>query len=157
MGAVVEKLGSTNFVAVLSQLKHAVSSVKPVPANVIEDSIETGGRIVSGTSGTFNVAPASRPMPIAADATMCVRFGKMCERSPFEGLEEFRFSQLALTLLSSEMETESVGRSRNMPACMSPSPERIFMPRRTSARRPRERVMVMPSKEAEKGMAVMVD
>jgi hypothetical protein len=149
---VVEKVGDTNAVAALSQLKHTVSNVYAVPAKVVAAPVDN---VV--TSGTINAAPAVTPMSTTTDGTMCVRFGKICERNPLTELDEVRGSQSALTPLRDEMATETVGRSRNMPACMSPEPERSSMLRRTSARRPRERVMVTPSDDAAKGMAVIVD
>jgi hypothetical protein len=115
---------------------------------VIDDSSDTDGTSVSTSAGTFKEAAASRPMPMAADGTIFVRFGKTWERRPLTVLEEVRFSQCALTPLSSEMVTLSWGRSMNMPAWMSPSPERMVTPRRTSARRPRIKVKVMPFEDA---------
>ena len=149
---VVEKLGLTNAVALLSQLKHTVSSAYSVPAKVVDTSVD-----IVVTSGSINVAPAASPISTAADGTMCVRFEKICESNPLTVLDEVKGSQSALTLLRDDMETERVGRSRKMPAYMSPEPERRLTVRRTSVWRPRVRFTVMPSEDAAKGMPVTLD
>ena len=138
--------------ALLSQLKHTVSSAYSVPAKVVDASI-----VIVVTSGIINAALAPNPMSTTADGTMCVRFGKICESNPLTELDEVRGSQSALTPLRGDMETERVGRSRKMPADMSPEPERRLTPRRTSVRRPRARVTVTPSEDAAKGRADTVD
>ena len=96
-------------------------------------------------------------MSMTADGSMCVRFGKICESNPLTVVDEVMGSQSALTPLRDDMETESLGRSKKMPACMSPEPERRLTPRRTSVWRPMERVTVTPSDDAPKGRAVMVE
>lgn len=149
---VVENVGSTNAVAALSQLKHAVSSVYWVPAKAVDASVP-----IVVIPGITNEAAPVNPMSTMADGTMCVRFGKICERNPLAGLEEVRGSQSALTPLRDDIETERVGRLRKMPASMPPKPERTLTLRRTSVRRPRERVTVTPSEDAAKGMAAIVD
>ena len=70
------KVGSTNAVASLSQLKHAVSSAKLVPTSVIDVPKFTSGTCVSNMVGTANVALAYRPMSRVADGTMFMSFGK---------------------------------------------------------------------------------
>jgi hypothetical protein len=148
---VVEKVGSTNFVAFSSQLKHAVSSGNSVPANVAERAYDT-----VLTCRRSAEAPASRPKFTPAIGTMFVSCGKTCERRPFREFEDVSGSQWALTPLREEILTETVGRSRNMPAYMVPRPERTLTPRRTSLRRPRERVRLGTSEEAANGVGVMV-
>jgi hypothetical protein len=148
---VVEKVGSTNAVALLSQLKHTVSSAYVVPAKVVDASL------VILVSGNFNVAPASSPISTITDGMMFVRFEKIWERKPLTVLDEVSGSHLALTLLRDDTETESFGRSRKTPAYMSPEPESRLTPRRTSELRPREKVTVKGSEEAVKGRAVTVD
>jgi hypothetical protein len=149
---VVENVGSTNAVAVLSQLKHAVSSVYSVPAKAVDASVA-----IVVTSGIIKVAAPVIPMSAMTDGTMCVRFGKICERNPLTELEEVRGSQSALTSLRGDIETERVGRLRKMPASMAPEPEKTLTPRRTSVTRPRERVTVTPSENAAKGRAAIVE
>lgn len=155
--AVDVNVGSTNAVAILSQLKHAVWSAKPVPVSANDDPIFAADTRVANAAGTANVALAYRPMSRFAAGTMFVNLGKMCERNPVTELEEFRDSQWAFTLLRDEMETERAGRSRKAPASKLPALERMSTPRRTRTRRPRERVRATLSKEAAKGMAVIFD
>lgn len=149
---VVENVGSTNFVAFSSQLKHAVSSGNPVPTNVVDRATDA-----VLTRATSSEAPASRPKPISTTGTMCVSCGKTCERSPFRESEDIKGSQWALTPLREEILTVTVGRSRNRPAYMVPAPERTLTPRRTELRRPRERVRLRTSEEAANGVAVIVE
>jgi hypothetical protein len=130
---VAENVGSTNFVAFSSQLKHTVSIGNPVPANVVDRATDA-----VFTCATSSEAPASRPKPMPTMGTMCVSCGKMCERSPLVEFEDVKGSQWALTPPREEILTETAGRSRNMPVYMVPEPERMLTPRRTELRRPRE-------------------
>lgn len=71
--------------------------------------------------------------------------------------EDVSGSQWALTPSSEDILTETEGRSRKMPAYMEPAPERTLTARRTSLRRPRVRVRLVASVDAENGVAVMVE
>jgi len=154
---VTEKVGFTNIVALLSQLKHAVSRGKSVSIRVVAVFSATADMRVASSGGIFKFASAFSPAPIFADGTIFVRFGKMCDRSSFAELENVSGSHWALMPLRAEMFTERAGRSRNTPAVISPSPDRMLTPRRTWASRPRFRIREMPSEEAENGVAAMVD
>jgi hypothetical protein len=148
------KVGFTKAVAALSQLKHAVSSAKLVPVNAKDDPRLTAGTSVSNAAGTANVAFAYKPISRPTDGTMFVSLVNRWSRSPVTELDEFRDSQSALTLVTDAIDTERAGRSRNTPASILPAWVRISMPRRTSARRLRERVTSTLSAAAAKGIAV---
>jgi hypothetical protein len=72
-------------------------------------------------------------------------------------LEYVSGSQRALTPCKEEILTASEGRSRKAPAYMDPAPERTLTPSKIALRRPRDRVRLRASVDAENGVAVIVE